>query len=197
MEWSCTWTVHVLRMQPLPSVESVHCDHSPVDAGVDVLTFGGTKNGIMYGEAILYFTQSANPIVERAVSYAPWARKMTTQLPSKGRFVAAQFEALFTDDLWVRLGGQANAAANDLYGAVRGIRSLGLVTPPAVNSLYPVVADPVADILRQNQLLLALGCRYAARAMDDGVGHNPRRRGCFRGRGTCLHGVIDSRISID
>lgn len=120
-----------------------------VDAGVDVLTFGGTKNGIMYGEAILYFTQSANPIVERAVGYAPWARKMTTQLPSKGRFVAAQFDALFTDDLWVRLGGQANAAATGLYRAVQGIESLGLVTPPAVNSLYPVVADTVADILRQ------------------------------------------------
>ena len=120
-----------------------------IDAGVDVLTFGGTKNGIIYGEAILYFTQSGRTIVDRAASYAPWARKMTTQLPSKARFVGAQFRALLVDDLWVRLGGLANAAALDLYESVRDIASLELSTPPAVNSLYPVVADPIADRLRE------------------------------------------------
>jgi threonine aldolase len=120
-----------------------------VDAGVDVLTFGGTKNGIVFGEAILYFPQSGNPVVERAVRYAPWARKATTQLPSKGRFVAAQFRALLHDDLWVDLGGRANAAAGQLYEAVGDIASLRLTTPPAVNSLYPVVADRAADHLRE------------------------------------------------
>lgn len=120
-----------------------------VDAGVDVLTFGGTKNGIMYGESILYFTQSGNSVVERAANYAPWARKMTTQLPSKARFVGAQFAALLADDLWVELGARANGAAGALYEAVRGLDSLCLDTPPAVNSLYPVVPDPVADKLRQ------------------------------------------------
>lgn len=120
-----------------------------VDAGVDVLTFGGTKNGMMYGESILYFTQSGNPVVERAANYAPWARKMTTQLPSKARFVGAQFSALLADDLWVDLGARANGAARSLYEVVRGIPTLGLDTPPAVNSLYPVVPDAVAELLRQ------------------------------------------------
>jgi len=120
-----------------------------VDAGVDVLTFGGTKNGIVFGEVIVYFPQSGNPVVERAVRYAPWARKATTQLPSKGRFVAAQFRALLHNDLWVDLGARANGAARELYEAVADIEALGLTTPPAVNSLYPVVADAIADRLRE------------------------------------------------
>lgn len=120
-----------------------------VDAGVDVLTFGGTKNGLVFGEAVLYFPQSGNPMVERAVHYAPWARKQTTQLPSKGRFVGAQFSALLRDDLWVDLGGRANGAARLLFDRVAHIPSLGLVVPPAVNSLYPTVADHLADKLRE------------------------------------------------
>ena len=120
-----------------------------VDAGVDVLTFGGTKNGIVFGEVIVYFPQSGNPMVARGVAYAPWARKATTQLPSKARFVAAQFAALLSGDLWVDLGGRANRAARQLYDAVCDISSLGLVDPPAVNSLYPIVPDADAETLRQ------------------------------------------------
>ena len=120
-----------------------------VDAGVDVLTFGGTKNGIVFGEVIVYFPQSGHPVVQRAVAYAPWARKATTQLPSKGRFVAAQFRALLKDNLWLDLGSRANSAALELYGAVRDIESLRLASPPAVNSLYPVVPDAAAERLRE------------------------------------------------
>lgn len=119
------------------------------DAGIDALTFGGTKNGIVYGEAMVYFPQSGNPTIERGVRYAPWARKATTQLPSKARFVAAQFRALLEDDLWVDLGGRANAGATALFDAVRDIASLALTTPPAVNSLYPVVPDEAAEELRK------------------------------------------------
>lgn len=120
-----------------------------IDAGVDVLTFGGTKNGMVFGEAVLYFPQSGNPLVARAVEYAPWARKQSTQLPSKARFVGAQFAALLKDNLWIDLGRRANAAARKLYEAVAGIEPLGLVEPPAVNSLYPIVADPIATALRE------------------------------------------------
>lgn len=119
------------------------------DAGVDALTFGGTKNGIVYGEAMVYFPQSGNATVERGVRYAPWARKATTQLPSKARFVAAQFRALLDNDLWVELGARANAGATALFGAVHDIESLALTSPPAVNSLYPVVPDAAADQLRR------------------------------------------------
>ena len=120
-----------------------------VDAGVDVLTFGGTKNGLVFGEAVLFFPQSGNPVVERAVAYAPWARKQTTQLPSKARFVAAQFAAVLAGGLWVDLGRRSNAAARNLYDTVSGIEALALVEPPAVNSLYPVVPEPLASELRK------------------------------------------------
>lgn len=120
-----------------------------VDAGVDVLTFGGTKNGLVFGEAVLYFPQTGNPMVERAVAYAPWARKQTTQLPSKGRFIGAQFSALLADGLWIDLGARANDSALALHSAVADIGSLALSERPAVNSLYPVVAEPHASALRE------------------------------------------------
>ena len=65
-----------------------------VDAGVDVLTFGGTKNGLLGGEAVVFL----RPELARRARYL---RKQVTQLPSKMRFVAAQFLALLADDLWL------------------------------------------------------------------------------------------------
>ena len=126
-----------------------------VDAGVDVLTFGGTKNGLMYGEAVLYFQNDAlltNELAEtarRARRYAPFARKQTTQLPSKMRFVSAQFNAALKNSLWLELGGQANASAKGLYDLVSGVPILGLDGPPQVNSLYPIVPAVEAAKLRE------------------------------------------------
>jgi threonine aldolase len=130
-----------------------------VDAGVDVLTFGGTKNGLMYGEAVLYFPQGAarahaykdfsQENALRALRYAPYARKQTTQLPSKMRFVSAQFAAVLNNDLWVQLGASANEASASLFEAVHAITSLGLTHSPGVNSLYPTVAPEHADQLRE------------------------------------------------
>ena len=66
-----------------------------VDAGVDVLTFGGTKNGMLGGEAVVFLDPAL-------AARARYLRKVVTQLPSKMRFVAAQFIALLGDDLWLR-----------------------------------------------------------------------------------------------
>jgi threonine aldolase len=126
-----------------------------VDAGVDVLTFGGTKNGLMFGEAVVYFTANTqgdairHEALRRAVRYAPYARKHATQLPSKMRFVSAQFDALLADGLWVDLAGRANAAARSLYDGVGGIASLGLLGPPAVNSLFPTLSPGAVSDLRE------------------------------------------------
>ena len=130
-----------------------------VDAGVDVLTFGGTKNGLMYGEAVLYFPQGAarahsykdfsQENAQRALRYAPYARKQTTQLPSKMRFVSAQFAAVLNNDLWVTLGASANDAADSLFDAVKSIHSLELTESPAVNSLYPTISPAHAEQLRE------------------------------------------------
>lgn len=126
-----------------------------VDAGVDVLTFGGTKNGLMYGEAVLYLTHS-HPLdaicresLARSCRYAPYARKQSTQLPSKMRFVSAQFNAVLTDSLWLELGARANSGADQLFAAVSDLPSLELVSPPPVNSLYPIVKPKDATSLRE------------------------------------------------
>jgi threonine aldolase len=101
-----------------------------VDAGVDVVSFGGTKNGMMYGEAVVFLRPE---LASRAV----YVRKQLTQLPSKARYISAQFLALFHDDLWLRLAGHANAMTARLHEHVRDLPGLQLDRPPVVNSVFP------------------------------------------------------------
>ena len=112
-----------------------------VDVGVDVISFGGTKNGMMYGEAVVYL----NAALALA---APYLRKQVTQLPSKMRFVSAQFTALLTDDLWLRSAAQANAMAGRLYERVHDVAGVELGAPPAVNSLFPRLPKDAIERLR-------------------------------------------------
>src|SRR6202167_2780008 len=87
------------------------------DLGVDVLSFGGTKNGIMGGEAVIFFNRaSGNPKPSADFLYL---RKQGMQLASKMRFIAAQFEALLTNGLWQRSAEHANRMARVLQGEVR------------------------------------------------------------------------------
>ena len=109
-----------------------------VDAGVDMVSFGGTKNGMMYGEAVVYL----NPALAESAAFV---RKQLTQLPSKARYIAAQFEALLSDDLWLRNAAHANDMARALHAAVAPFVE---VAPPLVNSIFPVLPRPVAEALR-------------------------------------------------
>src|ERR1041384_51463 len=77
------------------------------DVGVDVLSFGGTKNGMMYGEAVVFFDK------ERASDFK-YIRKQGMHLPSKMRFISAQFEALLSGDLWRRGAEHGNRMAQVL-----------------------------------------------------------------------------------
>lgn len=110
-----------------------------VDAGVDIVSFGGTKNGMMYGEAVVYL----NPALAESAAFV---RKQLTQLPSKARYIAAQFEALLSDGLWLRNAAHANEMARVLHDAVAPLVE---VAPPVVNSIFPVLPRPVAEALRQ------------------------------------------------
>lgn len=111
-----------------------------VDAGVDVVSFGGTKAGLMGGEAVVYL----NPELAKRAKYI---RKMVNQLPSKMRFVAAQFNALLHDDLWIRGAQQANEAATYLYEQTRTIPGVSFDHAPQVNSLFPVLpVDAIAPL---------------------------------------------------
>lgn len=113
-----------------------------IDAGVDVLTFGGTKNGLLGGDAVVYL----NPECARS---ARVVRKQVTQLASKMRFVAVQFTALLDDDLWLRLAGHANAMTRRLYELTSDIDGVAHGPAPQVNSLFPSLPHDVIAPLQQ------------------------------------------------
>jgi threonine aldolase len=99
------------------------------DAGVDVLSFGGTKNGCLGAEAIVFGRS------ELALGFE-FVRKQGMQLASKMRFVAAQFEALLDGDLWLRNARQANAMASRLAAAVAEIDAVELTHPVEANGVF-------------------------------------------------------------
>ncbi|MEM9513839.1 MAG: beta-eliminating lyase-related protein [Actinomycetota bacterium] len=113
-----------------------------IDAGVDVVSFGGTKTGALGAEAVVYL----NPATACGSEYT---RKQVTQLPSKMRFLAAQFLALLDGDLWIELGAQANHTAAALHSATSAIEGIELDGPPAVNSLYPILPAAAIEPLRK------------------------------------------------
>jgi len=98
-------------------------------AGVDVLCFGGTKNGMHTTEAVLFF----NRPLAREFEYRV---KQGGQLASKMRFAAAQWEAMLADGAWLRHGAHANAMARKLAKAVRAVPGLRLIVEPEVNGVF-------------------------------------------------------------
>ncbi|GAA1684574.1 low specificity L-threonine aldolase [Nonomuraea maheshkhaliensis] len=112
------------------------------DAGVDVLSFGGTKIGLLYGEAVVVL----NPDAATGVDYL---RKTFMQLSSKMRFVSVQFEALLSGDLWLRNARRANAMARRLAEAVREIPGVELARPVEANAVFAVLPRDAAERLRK------------------------------------------------
>ena len=99
------------------------------DCGVDCLSFGGTKNGLLMGESCVIL----NPALDVELKYR---RKQMSQLCSKMRFMAAQFEAYLTTELWQRNAAHSNRMAQLLYDAVRDIPEVRVMYPVQVNSLF-------------------------------------------------------------
>ncbi len=113
------------------------------DLGVDVLSFGGTKNGIMGGEAVVFFNQK----MSKDFLYL---RKQGMQLASKMRFIAAQFEALLTGDLWRRSAEHANRLARVLEAEVRKIPQVRVVWKVEANGVFAQIPEPaIAKIKEQ------------------------------------------------
>lgn len=110
-------------------------------AGVDVLCFGGTKNGALAAEAVLFFDPGL------AHDFA-FRRKRAGQLWSKQRFLAAQFEALLADGLWLQLAAQANAMARRLADGLGALPGVRIVHPCEINEVFVVFPGGVAEALR-------------------------------------------------
>ncbi len=112
------------------------------DAGVDILSFGGTKNGLLFGEAVVVL----RPEVSAGLLYL---RKMNMQLASKMRFVSAQLIALLEGDLWIRSARHANAMAARLHAAVRDLPGVTVTQPVQANAVFAIIDRDVADRLRR------------------------------------------------
>ncbi|WSR66892.1 low specificity L-threonine aldolase [Streptomyces sp. NBC_01198] len=112
------------------------------DAGVDILSFGGTKNGLLLGECVVVL----NPQRVRSVRYL---RKLSMQLASKMRFVSVQFEALLAGDLWLRGAEHANAMARRLDAAVRGIDGVRVMRPVESNAVFALLPREVSERLQK------------------------------------------------
>jgi threonine aldolase len=113
-----------------------------VDAGVDVISFGGTKAGLAVGEAVVFLDPQ---LAQRAM----YVRKQVNQLSSKMRFLAAQFNALLHDDLWIRAAEQANAMTQRLYRLTDELATVTFADAPQVNSLFPSLPPAVIEPLRE------------------------------------------------
>lgn len=113
------------------------------DAGVDVVSFGGTKNGMMYGEAVLFF----NPELSKR---AKFFRKQGMQLASKMRYISAQFSAYFENDTWHKNASHANAMAQKLATKIKAIEGPVLYHPVQANGVFVQLPDAVIAKLREH-----------------------------------------------
>jgi len=111
------------------------------DAGVDSVSFGGTKNGLVLGESVVAFS----PAAEEGITYL---RKMDAQLASKMRFVSAQFVALLEGDLWLRSASRANAMARRLRDGLSGLDGVTVTQPVEANGVFVVLPRAVVEPLR-------------------------------------------------
>jgi threonine aldolase len=111
------------------------------DAGVDILSLGATKNGALFGEAVVVL----NPEASQGVDYI---RKSQMQLASKMRFVSAQLIALYGTDLWRRNAEHANAMASRLQDALRDVEGVTISTEAEANAVFAVLDPDVANRVR-------------------------------------------------
>jgi threonine aldolase len=98
-------------------------------AGVDILSLGGTKAGMMYGEAVLIFNPALSVL-------APFKHKQVIQLASKTRFIAAQFEAMISGQTWKKHAAHANHMAGVLRTALAAFPEVRFTKPSQANAVF-------------------------------------------------------------
>ncbi len=112
-----------------------------VDCGVDIMSFGGTKNGLMIGEAVLIFNNELK-------TNAPYFHKQTGQLFSKNRFIAAQFTALLSNNLWLRMATHSNNMAHLLAKGITGLPGVKINRSVDANAVFVIIPEKAIQALR-------------------------------------------------
>ena len=110
----------------------VSLKEATVDCGIDIMSFGGTKNGLLMGEAVLIFNKEL-------YANAPYYQKQTAQLFSKNRFIAAQFTALMTNNLWLRMASHANLMAQKLATSVSKLPEVHITQNVDANAVFAII----------------------------------------------------------
>jgi len=112
-------------------------------AGVDILSFGGTKNGLMFGEAVIFFDSQLSDDFK-------YRRKQGMQLASKMRFISAQFNAFLENDLWKTNAAHANKMAQFLYQKVKHIDEVTVTQEVQANGVFVILPEKVvADLQKE------------------------------------------------
>lgn len=113
------------------------------DVGIDALSFGGTKNGMMYGDAIVFLSPSST-------EGFLYRRKQGLQLASKMRFIATQFDALLAHDLWKRNALHANAMAQYLAACLKNIPQISIHRKVETNAVFAIVPRDIITSLQSH-----------------------------------------------
>lgn len=113
------------------------------DLGVDIVSFGGTKNGLMMGEAVVILNK------ELAADFK-YIRKQSAQLPSKTRFIACQFEAYFKNNLWQDIAGHSYEMALYLYESCKNIHGVRVREVPQSNAVFATIPSHWVKKLREH-----------------------------------------------
>jgi threonine aldolase len=113
-----------------------------VNAGVDVLSFGGTKNGLMFAESVIFF----NSNLAKDFKYV---RKQGMQLTSKMRFAAAQFIAYLENDLWKRNASQSNRMAQKLFAAIKDMPEVKVTQKVQSNGIFATIPKEIIPALKK------------------------------------------------
>ena len=151
--------VHMDGARFANAVASLGCHPADVTwrAGVDVLCFGGTKNGLPIGEAVVFFDR------ELSQDFA-YRVKQAGQLASKMRFISAPWVGLLEGDVWLRNASHSNAMAQRLLGHLKDIPGVTVLQPTDANAVFAELKKPVIDALHAKgwkfyEFIAGGGCR--------------------------------------
>jgi threonine aldolase len=119
------------------AVVALNTDFKTMTRGIDILSFGGTKNGLMHGEALIFFNKDL-------ANNFKYYRKQTTQLASKMRYISAQFDYLLNSELWKINAQNSNNMAKYLEKRLLEIKNIEITQKVEVNSVFAIINNKEA-----------------------------------------------------
>ncbi len=136
--------VHMDGARLSNAIAYLNCNPKAItsDIGIDVLSFGGTKNGMLFGEAVIFFNTSVKDEI-------PYIRKQLMQLHSKTRFIAAQFSAILKDGLWLKTAGHANRMAQQLASEAAKIPGIRITQAVQGNEIFVIIPREKIELLQK------------------------------------------------